>query len=78
MIKVSRLNNEEYLLNPHLIEVIEATPDTVITLTTGKRFVVKEKIDEVVKRIFEYRRMIGDRSFTDYDTLNVSPEDDSS
>jgi flagellar protein FlbD len=76
MIKVSRLNNEEYMLNPHLIEVIEATPDTVITLTTGKRFVVKEKIDEVVRRIFEYRRIIGDRNFTDFDTLNVTTGED--
>jgi flagellar protein FlbD len=67
VIAVKRLNDEEIFINPHLIEMIEATPDSVITLTTGKRLVVKESIPEIVSRIIEYRRAIGEKFFTDYD-----------
>jgi flagellar protein FlbD len=63
LITVSRLNNQELLINPHLIESIEATPDTVITLTTGKKFVVKDSVPDVVGRIIGYRRMIGVANF---------------
>lgn len=65
MIVVSRLNDEQILVNPHLIETIEETPDTVITLTSGKKFIVKEPAAEVVKRIVHYRQTIGDRHFSD-------------
>ena len=65
MITVSRLNNEQILINPHLIETIEATPDTVVTLTTGKKFVVKEPVPEIVKRIVQYRQTIGTKLFSD-------------
>lgn len=65
MIAVSRLNDEQLLVNPHLIETIEATPDTVITLTTGKKFIVKEPVPEVVKRIVSYRQTIGNKNFSD-------------
>jgi len=58
MIQLTRLNNTKFIINADLIETIEATPDTMITLTTGKRFVVKESIEEVVKRIISYKRSI--------------------
>ncbi len=58
MIKVSRLNNSEFMINCELIEFIEETPDTVITLTTGKKFVVKDSMDEILKKIIEYRNNI--------------------
>jgi len=61
MIAVKRLNNQEMWINPHLIETIEATPDTVIALTTGKRLVVKESTTEVVAKIIKYRKTIGDK-----------------
>lgn len=61
MITVKRLNNQEMWINPHLIETIEATPDTVIALTTGKRLVVKESTTEVVAKIIKYRKTIGDK-----------------
>ena len=70
MISVKRLNGEEIVINPHLIEMIEATPDTVILLTTGKRFVVQDPISEVVEKIINYRKIIGDRNFTDYDVIS--------
>lgn len=59
MIKVSRLNNTEFMINCELIEFIEETPDTVITLTTGKKFVVKDSIDELLKKVIEYKSNIN-------------------
>ena len=59
MMKVTRLNNEEYYINPHQIEAIELKPDTTISLLSGKHVVVREGIDELMQRIIEYRRRIG-------------------
>ena len=58
VIKLSRLNNTELVLNAELIEHLEATPDTVITLTNGHKLVVAESIDEVIERVINYRRWI--------------------
>ncbi|MBI3967358.1 MAG: flagellar FlbD family protein [Chloroflexi bacterium] len=59
MIKVSRLNGSELVVNAELIETIETTPDTVISLTSGKKLIVREPLDEVVERAIAYRRRIG-------------------
>jgi len=59
MIRLTRLNHGPFLLNPDLIEHMEATPDTVITLTNGHQFMVLESAGEVVERIVEYRRAVG-------------------
>lgn len=59
MIKVTRLNGVEYWLNPHLIETLERTPDTTITLITGKKLVVKEAPQEVLREIIAYRQKLG-------------------
>lgn len=56
MIKVSRLNGKEFYLNSDLIEFIEETPDTVLTLTTGKKLVVEESAQVIIDRILEFRR----------------------
>ena len=56
MIKLTRLNNSEILLNPDLIEHVELNTDTVITLTNGISFVVKENSEEIVQRIIEFKR----------------------
>lgn len=59
MIKVSRLKSrEEFVLNAELIETIEETPDTVITLINGKKLIVDERMDDVVRRIMDYRRAL--------------------
>ena len=58
MIKVTRLNNSEFFVNADLIEFVEATPDTVISLTTGKKIVVKESVEEVIEEIIAYHRKI--------------------
>jgi flagellar protein FlbD len=67
MITVHRLNGEEFLINPHLIEIIEAAPDTTITLTTGRKFIVKTPVPEIIDQIIKYRRLIGNRNFTEDD-----------
>jgi flagellar protein FlbD len=58
MIHLTRLNRLPLVLNADLIEWIEVTPDTVISLTTGQKLVVLEPAEEVVKRVLEFRRAI--------------------
>lgn len=58
MIKVTRLNGKEYILNAELIETVEETPDTVITLTTGKKLLVKESQKDIVGKVYEYKNNI--------------------
>jgi flagellar protein FlbD len=62
MIKLKRLSQEPLVLNPDLIEYMEATPDTVITLTTGQKLRVCETADEVIARVIEFRRAVFERS----------------
>ncbi len=58
MIKLSRINGSTFYLNPELIEQMESTPDTVITLISGKTVMVGEAIAVVLKRIIQYRKRI--------------------
>lgn len=58
MIKLTRLNGAEFYINAELIETLEATPDTVVTLTTDDKWVIREAPDEVVERILAYKRQI--------------------
>ena len=55
MIRVTRLNGEQFALNPDLIERVEAHPDTVAFLVDGTKYVVKESVAEVLQEIREYR-----------------------
>jgi flagellar protein FlbD len=59
MIRLTRLNGDPFLLNPDLIEHVEVTPDTVINLTTGHQFMVRESAQEVASRVLEFRRAIS-------------------
>lgn len=56
MIKLTRLNGEVFVLNAELIRYVESRPDTYITLTGDDRVIVKESMDEVVRRVIEYQR----------------------
>ena len=58
MIRLTRLNRAPMVLNSDLIEHIDVTPDTVITLTTGQILRVRETADEVVERIVDFRRRV--------------------
>ena len=56
MIKVHRLNGSEIVVNIDLIETVEATPDTIITFTTGKKLAVLETIDQFISLALEFKR----------------------
>lgn len=56
MIKLTRLNGIEFIVNCDLIENVEATPDTIVSLTTNQRYVVKERVEEVVERVAAFKR----------------------
>lgn len=58
MIIVTRLNGTEMCLNPDLILSVESMPDTVITMTTGEKFIVKDSRQEIVNRYLTYKRQI--------------------
>jgi flagellar protein FlbD len=55
MIQVTRLNGQEVYVNADLILFLEKSPDTVMTLQSGKKLMVKEEIDEVVNRIVGFK-----------------------
>lgn len=59
MIAVTRLNGTKFYINALLIETIEETPDTFITLTTGKKMLVLEKAADVISSMQSYLRSIG-------------------
>ncbi len=59
MISVTRLNGDEFKVNAELIETLESTPDTLITLTTGRKMMVLESTDEVIDRVLQYRSQIA-------------------
>lgn len=58
MIRVHRLNGEEFYLNPDHIETMESTPNTVIKLGNDGMYLAKESIDEVIQLIIEFKRKI--------------------
>jgi flagellar protein FlbD len=58
MVRLTRLNHAPIVLNSDLIERIDITPDTVITLTNGEILRVRESPEEVVRRVMDYRRKI--------------------
>jgi flagellar protein FlbD len=56
MVTITRLNGTALTVNAEMIETLEATPDTIVTLTNGKKLVAKESVPELIERIVEYRR----------------------
>jgi len=56
MIHVTKLNKKDLVINCDLIEFIESTPDTTITTTTGHKIMVAEPVEEVIRRVAEYKR----------------------
>ena len=86
MIRVTRLNGEQFALNPDLIERVEAHPDTVVFLVDGTKYVVKETVDDVLREIREYRAGIlatsyemdrGEYRFPTADSASTSTGDSS-
>ena len=59
MVTVTRMNGEVFVLNALLVERVEATPDTVVTLLSGKKFVVRETASELVAMVTAYYQRVG-------------------
>ena len=59
MIKVSRLDGSEFFVNALHVESVEATPDTVLTLFSGKKFLVREPPKAIVEAVVSYHRQIA-------------------
>lgn len=57
MIKLTRLDGKEILLNEDYIEIIEMAPDTVITLQNGHRLFVEQTVDEILERVRDFQRI---------------------
>jgi flagellar protein FlbD len=58
MIRLTRLNNIPFYLNPDLIEHVESTPDTLISLTNGQKYMVLEGAEEVLEKVVALRQRI--------------------
>lgn len=61
MIEVTRINDSKLVINVDLIEFVESIPDTIISLTTGKKIIVKETTSEIIDRVAEFKSKIGIR-----------------
>jgi len=62
MIKVTRINNTELVINADLIEFVESIPDTIISLTTGKKIMVLETIDDIIEQVAKFKRLSDARA----------------
>ncbi|MCL1826779.1 MAG: flagellar FlbD family protein [Candidatus Cloacimonetes bacterium] len=68
MVRLTKINNQEFFINSDLMEFIESTPDTIISLTTGKKIIVKESAEEVIEKIIEYKS----KALKNWEILNKS------
>jgi flagellar protein FlbD len=59
MIKVTRLNGQLIVLNADLIEFVEEIPDTIISLTTGKKIMVQENAEQIIEKVIAFKRNSG-------------------
>ena len=61
MILLTQLRGKPFLLNSDLIETVEATPDTVLTMVSGKKYLVQESLEEIQERVVEFRQKCSQR-----------------
>lgn len=73
MIRLTRLNNTKLAINSDLIKFVENAPDTVITLTTGEKVMVREAMDEVVARVVEFRQSLLGHNSAPLARMEVPP-----
>ena len=66
MITVHRLNNSEFIINANQIEIIEATPDTVITLVNERKLIVKESAMQIRDMVIDYHRQVFTTAWNGY------------
>lgn len=58
MVALRRINGKEFVLNADLIESIEVTPDTMVTLTNGKKILVQNSLEDIVRKAIKYKQLI--------------------
>ena len=58
MITITKLNDKQIVMNCECIEMIESNPDTTITMTTGRKMIVKESVDDILAKIVDFKRKI--------------------
>ena len=58
MIKLTRFDNREFYVNAELVQFVESKPDTIITLTSGEKVIVKENTERVIELIIDYKQKI--------------------
>jgi len=58
MINVTRLDNSALVINSDLIEIVEAIPETIIHLTTGKKIMVCERVDDIVEKVAAFKKEV--------------------
>lgn len=59
MIKLNLFNNSSIIVNAELIETIEKTPDTIVTLTTGRKIMVRDDVEDIIKGFIKYRQDVN-------------------
>jgi flagellar protein FlbD len=72
MIKVTRLNHVPLILNSDLIEHIDMTPDTVVTLSSGQKYMVLESAEEIVNKVIHFRQLLNTRVTTQQPSFSNS------
>lgn len=78
MIQLTRLNNQPLVVNSDLVKFVEQAPDTVITLVTGEKIVVRENVAQVLDSIVQFRRSVLSGIFPGWDNrVALSPSADS-
>ncbi len=58
MIKLTKIGNKKITINSDLIETIESNPDTTITMTTGKKIICTESVDEIIDKVIDFKKNI--------------------
>jgi len=64
MVHLTRINDTHFVINAEMIELVESSPDTIVSLTTGHKYLVKDTVDEVIAKVVEYKQSILTRAIT--------------
>jgi flagellar protein FlbD len=81
MVELTRLNDSKISINPYQIEMMESTPDTIIVMNSGKKYLVKEKSAEIEKKFSNflagsiYKAIIHSKGMVDKKTSQITTEE---
>ena len=64
MIKLTRLNDSKLVINAEMIEFVEAIPDTIVSLVSGKKIMVTESVDQVIEQVVEFKKRCNQPLFS--------------